>query len=161
VDGKASPRGATRCPRKSQSILLHQQHETSDTVHVARMEPPIRRKLYTFHDQSDNPTCLTSQSTSGSRWRGLTGTALQLASVRAGFLVQGDQPKLPSSVLQTRAVLVYPIPPWRGREARLKRARAVFSARPEIEAALPLDSRSLYIQDHELANLASELDLTE
>jgi hypothetical protein len=32
---------------------------------------------------------------------------------------------------------------------------------PAGEAGLPLDSRSLYIQDDELANLASELDFTE
>jgi hypothetical protein len=31
----------------------------------------------------------------------------------------------------------------------------------QMEAGAPLDSRSLYIQDDELANLASELDLTE
>ncbi len=31
----------------------------------------------------------------------------------------------------------------------------------QIEAGLYLDSRSLYIQDNELANLASELDFTE
>ena len=31
----------------------------------------------------------------------------------------------------------------------------------QIEAGLHLDSRSLYIQDDELANLASELDLIE
>ncbi|MGH9680625.1 MAG: hypothetical protein ACRD4Y_11805, partial [Candidatus Acidiferrales bacterium] len=31
----------------------------------------------------------------------------------------------------------------------------------QMEAGLALDSRSLYIQDDELANLANELDLTE
>jgi hypothetical protein len=31
----------------------------------------------------------------------------------------------------------------------------------QIEAGATLDSRNLYIQDDELANLASELDLTE
>jgi len=31
----------------------------------------------------------------------------------------------------------------------------------QIEAGLHLDSRSLYIQDDELANLASELNITE
>lgn len=53
-----------------------------------------------------------------------------------------------------------------------KRVRAVLAARwkvdvaglwlkRRIEAGVPLDSRSLYIQDDELANLAVELDLTE
>ena len=31
----------------------------------------------------------------------------------------------------------------------------------QMEAGVPLDSRSLYIQDDELANLANELDLIE
>ncbi len=100
---------------------------------------------------------------------GPDGSRLEVNFVRAGFLTQGDRPELfffqvngEETVVGISSVSL----------ARFERGRSRLSREEKIDIAgrwlkrqiavgLPLDSRSLYIQDDELANLASELDLTE
>jgi hypothetical protein len=118
---------------------------------------------------------------------GPEGNRLEVHFVRAGVLTQGDRPELfffrvtgagcpPAGEAGTSS------PPERGEEAvvgisgsslaRFERGRSCLSReqkidvtgrwlKRQIEAGAVLDSRSLYIQDDELANLASELHFTE
>jgi hypothetical protein len=108
------------------------------------------------------------------------GNRLEVHFVRAGFLAQGDRPELFFfRVMQAGSAS---IPPQQGEEtvvgisgsslARFEHGRPRLSReqkidvtglwlKRQIEAGAYLDSRSLYIQDDELANLAGELDLTE
>jgi hypothetical protein len=100
---------------------------------------------------------------------GRDGTRLEVNFVRAGFLTQGDRPELfffhvnrEETVVGISGLSL----------ARFERGRSCLSReqkidvtgrwlKRQIEAGLHLDSRSLYIQDDELANLASELHFTE
>jgi hypothetical protein len=100
---------------------------------------------------------------------GPDGNRCKVEFVRSGFLAQGDRPELfffrvdgeetvvgISSASLTRFE--------RGRR-RLTREQKIDVAgrwlKRQIEAGAPLDSRSLYIQDDELANLANELNYIE
>ena len=108
---------------------------------------------------------------------GPDGNRLEVHFVRAGFLTQGDRPELFFFRMTGAGG------PAKGGEeavvgisgsslARFERGRARLSREQKIDvtgrwlerqikAGAVLDSRSLYIQDDELANLASELNLTE
>ena len=108
------------------------------------------------------------------------GSRFEINFVRAGFLTEGDRPEL--FFFRVTGAGCTCSPPAGGEEAvvgisgsslaRFERGRSRLSReqkidvtgrwlKRQIEAGLPLDSRSLYIQDDELANLASELDFTE
>jgi hypothetical protein len=111
---------------------------------------------------------------------GPDGNRLEVHFVRAGFLAQGDRPEL--FFFRVTGADCTCGPPEGGEEtvvgisgsslARFERGRARLSREQKIDvtgrwlerqikAGAVLDSRSLYIQDDELANLASELNLTE
>jgi|SRR5580692_3405426 hypothetical protein len=111
---------------------------------------------------------------------GPDGNRLEVQFVRAGFLAQGDRPEL--FFFRVTGAGCNCSPPERKEEivvgisgsslARFERGRSSLSReqkidvtgrwlKRQIEAGATLDSRNLYIQDDELANLASELDLTE
>lgn len=111
---------------------------------------------------------------------GPDGSRLEVSFVRAGFLTEGDRPEL--FFFRLRDAGRQGGSPEGGEEAvvgisgssmaRFERSRARLSReqkiditgcwlKRQIEAGRELDSRSLYIQDDELAHLASELDLIE
>jgi hypothetical protein len=109
---------------------------------------------------------------------GSDGNRLEVGFVRAGFLAQGDRPELfffrvggctcspPGSEEETVVgISGSSLARFERGRRRLTREQKIDVAgrwlKRQIEAGLPLDSRSLYIQDDELANLAGELDLTE
>ena len=97
------------------------------------------------------------------------GTRLEINFVRAGFLTQGDRPELfffrvngEETVVGISGLSLERFE--RGRSCLSREQKIDVTGRwlkREIEAGLHLDSRSLYIQDDELANLASELHFTE
>ena len=100
---------------------------------------------------------------------GPDGNRLEIIFVRAGFLTQGDRPELFFFRVNGEETVVgisglSPARFERGRR-RLSREQKIDVTgrwlKRQIEAGLHLDSRSLYIQDDELANLASELDFTQ
>ena len=100
---------------------------------------------------------------------GPDGKHLEVNFVRAGFLTQGDRPELFFFRVNGEETVVG----ISGASlARFERGRSRLSREQKIdvtgrwlmrqmEAGSLLDSRSLYIQDDELANLASELDFTQ
>ena len=100
---------------------------------------------------------------------GPDGNRLEVQFVRAGFLAQGDRPELFFFRVNGEETAVG----ISGSSlARFERGRSCLSReqkidvtgrwlKRQIEAGATLDSRNLYIQDDELANLASELDFTE
>ena len=111
---------------------------------------------------------------------GPDGNRLAIHFVRAGFLTQGDRPEL--FFFRVTGAGGTCSPPEGSEEtvvgisglslARFERGRRRLSReqkidvtgrwlKRQVEAGSYLDSRSLYIQDDELANLASELDFTE
>ncbi len=111
---------------------------------------------------------------------GPDGNRLEINFVRAGFLTQGDRPEL--FFFRVTGVGCTCSPPEGGEEtvvgisglslARFEHGRRRLSReqkidvtgrwlKRQVEAGSYLDSRSLYIQDDELANLAGELDFTE
>jgi hypothetical protein len=122
---------------------------------------------------------------------GPDGSRLKVQFVRAGTLTQGDRPELFFFQVTGAGCACSPpeqvaggtsSPPEKGEEtvvaisglslARFERGRSRLSReqkidvtgrwlKRQIEAGSYLDSRSLYIQDDELAHLASELDFTE
>lgn len=122
---------------------------------------------------------------------GPDGNRLEVQFVRAGFLTQGDRPELFFFRLTGASSTCTSPEAGAGRSrsspgereetvvgisgsslARFERGRSCLSReqkidvtgrwlKRQIEAGATLDSRNLYIQDDELANLASELDLTE
>ena len=89
--------------------------------------------------------------------------------VRAGFLTQGDRPELfffringEEAVVAISGLSLARFERGRSRLSREQKIDVTGSwLKRQIEAGLHLDSRSLYIQDDELANLASELNFTE
>ena len=111
---------------------------------------------------------------------GPDGNRLEVHFLRSGFLAQGDRPEL--FFFRVTGAGCACSPPEGSEEAvvgisgsslaRFERGRNCLSREQkidvagrwltqQIEAGAVLDSRSLYIQDDELANLASELHLTE
>ncbi len=100
---------------------------------------------------------------------GPDGCCLEVDFVCAGLLAQGDRPELfffrvngEEAVVGISGLSLARFE--RGRD-RLSREQKIDVTgrwlKRQMEAGLYLDSRSLYIQDDELANLAGELDFTE
>ena len=100
---------------------------------------------------------------------GPDGNHLEVNFVRAGFLTQGDRPELfffrvngEETVVGISGVSLARFERGRSRLSREQKIDVTGRwLKRQIEAGLQLDSRSLYIQDDELANLASELHFTE
>jgi hypothetical protein len=100
---------------------------------------------------------------------GPDGSRLAIHFVRAGTLTQGDRPELfffqvngEETVVGISGLSLAHFE--RGRDRLSREQKIDITGRwlkRQIEAGLYLDSRSLYIQDDELANLASELDFIE
>jgi hypothetical protein len=100
---------------------------------------------------------------------GPDGSLLEINFVRAGTLTQGDRPELfffrvngEETVVGISGLSLARFE--RGRD-RLSREQKIdvtgLWLKRQMQVGLYLDSRSLYIQDDELANLASELDFTQ
>jgi hypothetical protein len=97
------------------------------------------------------------------------GDRLEVQFVRAGFLAQGDRPELFFFRVNGEEAVVgisgSSLARFERGRSRLSREQKIDVTgrwlKGKIEAGAVLDSRNLYIQDDELANLASELDLTE
>jgi hypothetical protein len=97
------------------------------------------------------------------------GGRLEVQFVRAGFLAQGDRPELFFFRVNGEETVVgisgSSLARFERGRSRLSREQKIDVTgrwlKRQIEAGVHLDSRSLYIQDDELANLASELDFTE
>jgi hypothetical protein len=100
---------------------------------------------------------------------GPDGNRLKVQFVRAGFLAQGDRPELFFFRVNGEEIVVgisgSSLARFERGRSRLSREQKIEVTgrwlKRQIEARATLDSRNLYIQDDELANLASELDLTE
>jgi hypothetical protein len=100
---------------------------------------------------------------------GPDGSRLEVHFVRAGFLTQGDRPELFFFQVNGEEAVVgisgLSLARFERGRSRLSREQKIDVTgrwlKRQIEAGLHLDSRSLYIQDDELANLASELNFTE
>jgi hypothetical protein len=100
---------------------------------------------------------------------GLDGNRKEVNFVRAGFLTQGDRPELFFFRVSGEEAVVgisgSSLARFERGRSRLSREQKIDVTgrwlKRQIEAGLYLDSRSLYIQDDELANLASELNITE
>ena len=100
---------------------------------------------------------------------GPDGSPLEITFVRAGTLTQGDRPELFFFQVNGEETVVgisgLSLARFERGRSRLSREQKIDVTgrwlKRQIEAGLHLDSRSLYIQDDELANLASELDFTE
>src|ERR1700724_224891 len=100
---------------------------------------------------------------------GPDGNRLEIIFVRAGFLTQGDRPELFFFRVNGEETVVgisgQSLARFERGRNRLSRDQKIDVTgrwlKRQMEAGLYLDSRSLYIQDDELANLASELDFTE
>lgn len=97
------------------------------------------------------------------------GNRLEISFVRAGFLTQGNRPELFFFRVNGEETVVgisgSSLARFERGRSRLSREQKIDITgrwlKRQIEAGSYLDSRSLYIQDDELANLASELDFTE
>ena len=100
---------------------------------------------------------------------GRDGARLEISFVRAGFLTQGDRPELFFFHVNGEETVVgisgLSLARFERGRSRLSREQKIDVTgrwlKRQIEAGLHLDSRSLYLQDDELANLASELHFTE
>jgi len=100
---------------------------------------------------------------------GTDGQRRDVEFVRSGFLAQGDRPELFFFRVSGEEAVVgisgNSLARFEHGRRRLTREEKIDLAgewpKRQIEAGAPLDSRSLYIQDDELANLAGKLDLTE
>jgi len=100
---------------------------------------------------------------------GSDGRSRDVQFVRSGFLAQGDRPELFFFRVSGEEAVVgisgNSLARFEHGRRRLTREEKIDVAgewlKRQIEAGVPLDSRSLYIQDDELANLAGKLDLTE
>jgi hypothetical protein len=107
---------------------------------------------------------------------GVGGNRIEINFVRAGTLTQGDRPELFFFRVNGEETVVgisgLSLARFERGRSRLSREQKIDVTgrwlKRQIEACLSgglavvhLDSRSLYIQDDELANLASELDFTE
>ena len=100
---------------------------------------------------------------------GPDGNRLEINFVRAGFLTQGDRPELFFFRVNGEETVVgisgASLARFGHGRRRLSREQKIDVAgrwlKRQMEAGMPLNSGSLYIQDDELANLAIELDFTE
>jgi hypothetical protein len=100
---------------------------------------------------------------------GPDGNRLEVHFVRAGFLTQGDRPELFLFRVNGEETVVgisgFSLARFERGRSRLSREQKIDITgrwlKRQIEAGSYLDSRSLYIQDDELANLAGELNITE
>jgi len=100
---------------------------------------------------------------------GADGSRRDVGFIRSGFLAQGDRPELFFFRVNGEETVVdisgASLARFEHGRRRLTREQKIDVAgrwlRRQIQAGLPLDSRSLYIQDDELANLANELDIVE
>ena len=100
---------------------------------------------------------------------GPDGSHLGVNFVRAGTLTQGDRPELFFFLVNGEETVVgisgASLSRFERGRNRLSREHKIDVTgrwlKRQIEAGSHLDSRSLYIQDDELANLAGELDITE
>jgi hypothetical protein len=100
---------------------------------------------------------------------GPDGRRVDISFVRAGFLTQGDRPELIFFQVNGEETVVgisgLSLARFERGRSRLSREQKIDVTgqwlKRQIQAGSHLDSRSLYIQDDELANLASELDFTE
>jgi hypothetical protein len=100
---------------------------------------------------------------------GVDGSRIAVEFVRSGFLAQGDRPELFFFTVNGEEIVVgvsgVSLARFERGRRRLAREQKVDLAgrwlMRQMDAGLPLDSRSLYIQDDELANLANELDFIE
>jgi hypothetical protein len=100
---------------------------------------------------------------------GPDGSLLEVNFVRAGILTQGDRPELFFFRVNGEETVVgisgLSLARFERGRSRLSREQKIDVAgrwlKRQMEAGLYLDSRSLYIQDDELANLAGELNFTE
>ena len=100
---------------------------------------------------------------------GSDGTRLGVQFVRSGFLAQGDRPELFFFRINEEEVVVgisgASLARFERGRRRLSREQKIDLAgrwlKRQMEAAMPLNSGSLYIQDDELAYLGNELDITE
>jgi len=97
------------------------------------------------------------------------GSRCSVEFVRSGFLAQGDRPELFFFRVDGEETVVgisgSSLTRFERGRNRLTREQKIDVAgrwlKRQIEAGALLDSRSLYIQDNELANLANELDFPE
>jgi hypothetical protein len=100
---------------------------------------------------------------------GSDGTRLGVQFVRSGFLAQGDRPELFFFRIDEEEAVVAisgaSLARFERGRCRLSREQKIDLAgrwlKRQMEAAMPLNSGSLYIQDDELAYLGNELDFTE
>jgi hypothetical protein len=100
---------------------------------------------------------------------GPDGNRKEVNFVRSGFLTQGDRPELFFFRVDGEEAVVgisgSSLARFERGRNRLSREQKIDVTgrwlKRQMEAGLYLDSRSLYIQDDELANLASELHITE
>ena len=100
---------------------------------------------------------------------GSDGNRLGVEFIRSGFLTQGDRPELFFFRVSGEEAVVgisgASLARFELGRRRLSREQKIDLAgrwlKRQIEAAMPLNSGSLYIRDDELANLANELDFTE
>ena len=100
---------------------------------------------------------------------GADGSRIEVNFVRAGFLTLGDRPELFFFRVNGEETVVgisgLSLARFERGRSRLSREQKIDVTgrwlKRQIQAGLLLDSRSLYIQDDELANLASELHFTE
>ena len=100
---------------------------------------------------------------------GSDGTRLGVQFVRSGFLAQGDRPELFFFRINEEETVVAisgaSLARFELGRSRLSREQKIDLAgrwlKRQMEAGMPLNSGSLYIQDDELAYLGNELDFTE
>jgi hypothetical protein len=100
---------------------------------------------------------------------GPDGNRREVQFVRAGVLTQGDRPELFFFRVNGEEAVVgisgLSLSRFEHGRSRLSREQKIDVTgrwlKRQIDAGLPLDSRSLYIQDDELANLAGELNFTQ
>ena len=100
---------------------------------------------------------------------GSDGNHCNVEFVRSGFLAQGDRPELFFFRVNGEETVVgisgTSLTRFERGRSRLAREQKIDVAgrwlKRQMEAGAPLDSRSLYIQDDELAYLGNELNLTE
>ena len=100
---------------------------------------------------------------------GPDGNRSEVRFIRAGVLTEGDRPELfffrvngEETVVGISGVSLARFERGRSRLSREQKIDVTGRwLKRQMEAGLYLDSRSLYIQDDELANLAGELDHTE
>jgi hypothetical protein len=100
---------------------------------------------------------------------GSDGSRLDVEFIRSAFLAQGDRPELFFFRVNGEETVVgisgASLARFERGRRRLSREQKIDVAgrwlKRQMEAGMPLNSGSLYIQDDELANLAIELDFTE